>query len=40
MLVYIEAKGRMDFTWSLSFYTYGFDVSEGSIELGWEELGE
>ena len=36
----IEAKGRKDFIWSLSFHTHGFDVSEDSIELEWEELGE
>ena len=40
MPLYIDAKGRKGFIRSLSFHTHGFDASEDSIELEWEELGE
>ena len=40
MALYTEAKGRKGFIRSLSFHTHGFDASEDSIELEWEELGE
>ena len=40
MALYTEAKGMMGFLRSLSFHTHGFDASEDSIELEWEELGE
>ena len=40
MPLYTDAKGRKGFMRSLSFHTHGFDASEDSIELEWEELGE